>query len=68
MNQKACPKCGWISHENQYICTHCFFHFVVNLPSSRKSRKMMGRVRKEMIGKKPKKREKPKAQRALKES
>jgi hypothetical protein len=62
MNQKACPKCGWISHENQYICTHCFFHFMVNPSSSKKSPNRMGKVSKEMIGKKLEKQEKPKTQ------
>lgn len=62
MNQKACPKCGWVSHEKQYICPHCFFNFEVNPPSSKKSRNRMGKVKKEMIGKKLEKQEKPKTQ------
>jgi len=68
MNQKACPKCGWVFDENQYICTHCFFHFVANPPSSKKFRKGMEKVRKEMIGNKLGKLENPKTQRAVKES
>jgi hypothetical protein len=24
MNQQACPKCGWVSGEKQYICPYCW--------------------------------------------
>ena len=38
MGQKICPRCGLICEKEQYICPHCFFDFVVNPPSSKKSR------------------------------
>ena len=51
MNQKACPKCGLVSEEKQYICPYCFFNFVVNPSSSKKSRVRVKKIKEEMIRK-----------------
>jgi hypothetical protein len=44
MEQKACPECGLICEKEQYICPYCFFNFVVNPPSSRKSRHRRAKI------------------------
>ncbi|MCK5551645.1 MAG: hypothetical protein KAJ09_00780 [Deltaproteobacteria bacterium] len=62
MGQKICPRCGLICEKEQYICPHCFFDFVVNPPSSKKSRYKAEKIKEEMISKELEKKEKPKTQ------
>jgi hypothetical protein len=62
MEQKNCPRCGLTCEKEQYICPCCFFHFVVNSPSSKKPRYRAKKIRKKKIRKDLEKREKPKTQ------
>ena len=65
MGQKICPRCGLICEKEQYICPHCFFDFVVNPPSSKRSRYKAEKIKEEMISNELEKKEKPKTQENL---